>query len=104
MQLDAAARRGDIKTLKGFGARHEERILAGIAFLHRRTGRLSIGTALPAAGELAATLSGALATRVEIAGSVRRMCETVANLDFAAATVASRALAAAARGLLRTQT
>ncbi len=86
MQLDAAAQRGDIRALKGFGARQEERIVKGIAFLNKRTGRLSIGTALPAAELAARIISDACGCNVSVAGSTRRMCETVGNIDLVAAT------------------
>ena len=86
MQLDAAAHRGDIRALKGFGARQEERITKGIAFLNKRTGRLSIGTALPAAESAAQAIAAALGCDAEVAGSTRRMCETVGNIDLVVAT------------------
>lgn len=100
-QLESAAQRGEIRTLKGFGSRHEERILKGIAFLNRRTGRLSIGAALPATEELAHKLGDALSARVEIAGSVRRMCETVGNFDLVAATSDVDKLVEAVGGFLK---
>lgn len=84
VQLDSAARRGSIRDLKGFGAKQEERILKGIAFLNKRTGRLSIGTALPVAESLVASLERAMGMRVSAAGSSRRMCETVGNIDLVA--------------------
>ena len=85
VQLEASAKQGEIRQLKGLGAKHEARILAGIAFLNQRSGRLSIGAALPAAEALATALADRLHVAVSIAGSIRRMCETVGNLDFVAA-------------------
>ena len=96
-QLESAARVGQLRALKGFGAKHEARILEGIAFLNRRTNRLSIGTALPVAERIADALHETLGTRVEIVGSTRRRCETVGNLDLLAAVVATDALADAVR-------
>jgi DNA polymerase (family 10) len=84
VQLEACARQGEIRKLKGFGAKQEARILSGIAFLNQRTGRLSIGTGLPAAEAIAEELRVRLGVDVAIAGSVRRMCETVGNLDLVA--------------------
>lgn len=81
-ELEAAALGGRIRQLKGLGKRSEERILEGIAFLNQRTHRYSIGMALPAAERLTATLGAILNTRVEIAGSVRRMAGTVGNVDL----------------------
>ncbi len=96
MQLDAAAQRGDIRAVKGFGARQEERIIKGIAFLNRRTGRLSIGTALPAAEAAARTLVTALGCDAAVAGSTRRMCETVGNIDLVVASEDADAIAGVA--------
>jgi DNA polymerase (family X) len=100
--LEQAARQGLVRSLKGMGARQEERILEGIAFLRQRTGRISIGAALPAARELSRTLGESLGTRVAIVGSVRRGCETVGNIDLlvdcADLTDASRILQQRYRG------
>lgn len=83
-QLEEAARNARLRSVKGFGARQEARILEGIAFLNRRSNRFSIGMALPLATRLAEELRMHLAGRVEIAGSVRRGCETVGNIDLLA--------------------
>jgi len=99
-QLEGAAQRGEIRALKGFGARNEERIIKGIAFLNQRTGRLSIGTAFPATEDMCRRLEEVLRVRVEAAGSVRRMCETVGNLDLVASSQNSEAIADAAHELL----
>jgi DNA polymerase (family X) len=95
VQLETRAKQGEIRQLKGFGAKQEARILEGIGFLNQRTGRLSIGAALPAAEALAAALADRLNVAVSIAGSVRRMCETVGNIDIVAATDDDDAVAAA---------
>lgn len=87
VQLEAAATAQQIRTLKGFGAKQEARIREGIAFLNRRTHRISIGIALPAAEQLSETLWSQLGVAVQVAGSVRRMCETVGNIDLVAATL-----------------
>lgn len=94
-QLESSARAGQLRALKGFGAKQEARILEGIAFLNRRTNRLSIGTALPVAERIADALREMLGTRVEIAGSIRRRCETVGNLDLLAAVASTEAIATA---------
>jgi DNA polymerase (family 10) len=95
VQLESCARQGEIRKLKGFGAKQEARILSGIAFLNQRTGRLSIGTGLPAAELIAEELNAKLGIDVAITGSVRRMCETVGNLDLVAATDDADSIAAA---------
>ncbi|HET9014152.1 MAG TPA: helix-hairpin-helix domain-containing protein, partial [Thermomicrobiaceae bacterium] len=94
-QLEVAARAGQLRTLKGFGPKQEARILEGIAFLNRRTNRLSIGTALPVAERIAAALAERLGARVEVVGSVRRCCETVGNVDLLAAVPDTGAIASA---------
>ncbi len=99
-QLEVAAHRGEIRALKGFGARNEEKILKGIAFLNRRTGRLSIGAALPAVEEMCRFLAEKLDVQVAIAGSVRRMCETVGNFDLVVATSNTTSVANALADLL----
>jgi DNA polymerase (family X) len=81
-ELEVAASAGEIQTLKGMGKRQEARILEGIAFLNQRTGRVSIGAALPEAREIVRRIHESLGVRVELAGSVRRMLETVGNIDL----------------------
>lgn len=82
VQLEEAASTGQLRTLRGIGPRQEARILEGIAFLNRRSNRLSIGAALPVAERLVAALRQRLDTTAEIVGSVRRRCETVENIDL----------------------
>jgi DNA polymerase (family X) len=81
-QLETAVDNGTIADLKGFGKKQVARITEGIAFLRQRTGRLSIGTALPVARELSRALGESLEARVEIAGSLRRGVDTVGNIDI----------------------
>lgn len=83
-ELEEAARAGTLATLKGVGPKAAANILDGIVSLQRRTGRVSIGVALPLAERLAASLCDQAGCRVEIAGSVRRMAETVGNVDLLA--------------------
>lgn len=84
VELRQAAESGRVRALKGFGAKQEQRILDGIAFLQSRDDRLNIGEALPTAELIAALLSERLDTRVAIAGSVRRGKETVGDLNLVA--------------------
>lgn len=94
--LEAAAQAGKIRGLPGMGAKSEENILKGIEAYRRRTERLPIGKALPYAENLVRALveTGTL-ERVEIAGSLRRMRDTVGDVDLVA-TAAEPALAMAA--------
>ncbi|HET7093338.1 MAG TPA: PHP domain-containing protein, partial [Thermomicrobiales bacterium] len=61
----------------------EATVIAGLEALRRRTGRISIGVALPAAQRLLGDLEGALpSAQIAIAGSVRRMEATVGDIDL----------------------
>ncbi len=82
-ELEAAARAGRLRTLPGMGAKSEARILAGIESLARRTGRTPLEKAWPFAQQLLALLRavpGVVAA--EAAGSLRRMRETVGDIDL----------------------
>ena len=84
--LEAAAKDGKLSQLPGMGEKSTAKILAGIAALHRRSGRISIGIAWPAAQELIEFLRhqpGVVA--VSTAGSLRRMRATIGDLDLVAA-------------------
>jgi DNA polymerase (family 10) len=75
------------------GAKSETAILEGLASLARRTGRISIGRALPLANEIIAALKkvkGVVAA--EPAGSLRRMRSTVGDLDILVAAKDSAAV------------
>ena len=86
--LEAAAKAGQLRALPGMGARSEARILESIEALKRRqTGRLSIGVALPIAEQLLAELRKHPQVKAaEAAGSLRRMRETVGDLDLLVST------------------
>ncbi|SEM23151.1 DNA polymerase/3'-5' exonuclease PolX [Streptacidiphilus jiangxiensis] len=84
--LRAAAQAGRLHDLPGFGGRTEENILHGLEVLHQAAGRADLGTATALAEEVTAALSavpGCL--RCTWAGSLRRMRETVGDLDVLAA-------------------
>lgn len=86
-ELQAAAEAGKLRTLKGFGAKSEEKILKGIALLAKRgDDRTPIGDARPLAEGLVAALQAALPPgtidRIEIAGSLRRWKETIGDMDL----------------------
>jgi DNA polymerase (family 10) len=81
--LEAAAQAGKLRELPGMGEKSEARILAGIQALSRRTTRIPLGRAWPVAQQLLARLRelpGVAAA--EAAGSLRRMRETVGDLDL----------------------
>jgi DNA polymerase (family X) len=81
--LEAAIADGRIEKLAGFGKKSVERIAEGLEFLKRSAGRTPLGVALPVAEGLRDAVAGLEAVkRVEIAGSARRGCETVGDLDL----------------------
>ncbi len=84
-ELEAAVKTHKVKSLEGFGAKTEENILKGIGFLKLHEGRFSLGEALPIARSISERLSKVEGVeRVEIAGSLRRMKETIGDADFLA--------------------
>lgn len=84
--VERAAEAGELRKLPGLGARSEQRILEGIRALHRRSGRVSLGVAWPAAAELLEQLQNLPGVQVvSAAGSLRRMKATVGDLDLLAA-------------------
>ena len=85
--LEAAARAGQLRGLPGMGAKSEEKIIKGIEALARRSGRTPLGVAWPFARELLAFLRGlSQVSAVEPGGSLRRMRETVGDIDILAAS------------------
>jgi DNA polymerase (family 10) len=82
--LEAALHDGRLATMKGMGPKAQARIAEGLAFVQRRSGRTSIGIAWPLAERLARRLAALTGGAVYVAGSVRRMCDTVGNIDLVA--------------------
>ena len=83
--LEVAARAGKIRTLPHFGQRSEEKILKAIDFARSTGGRILLATVEPVIEALAEDVrrfSGV--ERVEIAGSIRRRRETIADADLLA--------------------
>jgi len=100
--LEAACREGRLAGIKGFGPRTAERVLKGIALLRSSAGLHRYGRARRRAEEaLAALESAGLASRIEIAGSLRRRKEIVRDIDIVAASPDPGALADAFRRLPR---
>lgn len=87
-ELEAAAQAGKLRELSGFGAKSEQKVLAGIAALKaRRTDRTPIGDALPLAEALLADLRALPEVQsAEAAGSLRRRKETVGDIDILVAS------------------
>lgn len=72
-----------IRDLEGFGEKSEEEISKGTALLESSKGRMPIGNALPEAESIIKELEASgLIKRSSIAGSARRMRDTVGDLDI----------------------
>ncbi len=83
--LKKAVQEHRLLKLKGFGEKKEAKILRGIEFLAEAKKRTPIGIALPLAEEMVALVKGsAPVINMSYAGSLRRMRETVGDLDFLA--------------------
>jgi DNA polymerase (family 10) len=92
-ELEAAARQEKLRHLPGMGAKSEAKIVAGIEALSRRTTRIPLGRAWPVAQELLDFLRSVAGVRAaEAAGSLRRMRDTVGDLDLLVATSDSQAV------------
>jgi DNA polymerase (family 10) len=100
--LREAAETQRIQTLKGFGPKAEEAILTALdaAGAGEHAQRVVLDRALSVGEELVAALRAHPASeRVELAGSARRMTDSVKDLDVIATATDPRALAQAAAGL-----
>ncbi|MDE1810460.1 MAG: DNA polymerase/3'-5' exonuclease PolX [Candidatus Micrarchaeota archaeon] len=74
-----------IGKLEGFGEKSEEMIHKGLDLLQRSSGRMLLGDALPVAEAIVQRLKDSgLVDRALVAGSARRMRETVGDLDILA--------------------
>lgn len=84
-ELEAAAKEGRIATVLGFGAKTQEKILAGIAEHRQHTSRSLLADAERFVEPLLAYLNGIPEVeRLEVAGSYRRRRETVGDIDLLA--------------------
>ncbi len=79
--LAEAIRAGRLAGLRGFGAKSEENILKGIEQLQQAGERVHLGVAMDLAERVIASLP---AERIAYAGSLRRMKDTVGDIDILA--------------------
>jgi DNA polymerase (family 10) len=98
--LKAAAERGEIRKLRGFGPKAEATLLETLAEGHDGTPqpRVLLPRALPLAEQIAGALAGIRPhppERVEIAGSARRMADSVKDIDIIATAQDPKALTSA---------
>ncbi|MFE6053798.1 DNA polymerase/3'-5' exonuclease PolX [Kitasatospora sp. NPDC056446] len=99
-ELAEAVRADRLAGLAGFGERSGEKILHGIELLRQSGGRILLDTATGLADQLVAALSAVPGcTRCAYAGSLRRMRETVGDIDVLATAEDSGPLTAALTGL-----
>jgi DNA polymerase (family X) len=82
-ELAAAIDAGRLKDLRGFGDRTEENILRGIALVQESGARVQINVAMELAEDVIGRLGGLKETRqIAYAGSLRRMAETIGDVDI----------------------
>ncbi len=81
--LERAAKAHKIAPLFGFGEKTEKNILEGIDFLKRDKGRFLLSEILPTVKEVMAKLQNLKEVKkISIAGSLRRMKETIGDADL----------------------
>jgi DNA polymerase (family 10) len=96
-ELEAAARDGRLASQQGFGVKTAAAVLRGIASLREKSGQIIYSLAIAEARKFAdgvAALPGVVA--VEIAGSLRRACEIVRDIDLVVGCTADPHLVASA--------
>lgn len=87
VELEAAARANRLRDVAGLGARTEERILAELERLKQRSGRHQLGLTSQVAEELVAELRTCPAVvEAAVVGSVRRMADTIGNVNLLVAS------------------
>jgi len=85
--LEQACLDGRLTGIRGFGPKSAQHILKGIGFVRGASGRFRYATARARALSIADALRATgLATRVEVAGSLRRRLEIVKDIDLVAAS------------------
>jgi len=81
--LEKAAKAHKIASLFGFEEKTEKNILEGITFLKRSKGRFLLGEIMPVVEEVLEELkSFKEIKKISVAGSVRRMKETIGDVDI----------------------
>jgi DNA polymerase (family 10) len=93
--LETAARTGQIKAIRGLGARKEAQILKAVTERRSVAGRRLASEALATADRLVAELAErAPLTHLSIVGSLRRGCETSGDIDILASATSPDAMQA----------
>jgi DNA polymerase (family 10) len=87
-KLKAACDGDQVSGLKGFGAKTQQKILEGLAFLGQVGERVRIDQALPLAMRLMDGLRSCLGIqRLELCGSLRRRKEVIRDIDILASAI-----------------
>jgi len=82
-ELERAAKEHKIRDVKGLGPKIEENVVEGIGLARAKKKRKLLATAYPLAESLCKQLAKE-AVKVDVAGSLRRMKETVGDVDILA--------------------
>ncbi|MEV0970802.1 DNA polymerase/3'-5' exonuclease PolX [Microtetraspora glauca] len=91
--LEAAIRAGLLHGLHGFGPKTEENLLHGIELMHKAGERVDLGIGMSAAEEIIASLRQVPGCeRCVYAGSLRRMKDTIGDIDVLATSCEPAAL------------
>jgi DNA polymerase (family 10) len=86
-ELADAIKAEKLRDLKGFGEKTEENILHGIALMQQAGGRILLSTAMEAAEDIVTELSRITGcAQCAYAGSLRRMKETIGDIDILVAS------------------
>jgi DNA polymerase (family 10) len=81
--LARAAEQHEIREIKGFGSKTEKNILEYLELARRSKERILLGFVLPIANEIKERLKKEKAvSQLEVTGSLRRMCETIGDIDI----------------------
>jgi DNA polymerase (family 10) len=76
-----------LRDVRGFGAKTEENILRGIRQMQKAGGRVQLGAAIDLAEEILTELKSLPeVVRADYAGSLRRMCDTIGDIDLLVAS------------------
>jgi DNA polymerase (family 10) len=85
--LEAAARAGQVRTVKGFTQKSEEKLLRSIETLKRGEGRVRISEAAEVADDMLGYLQARHpSAQISLAGPLRRSQETMSGVHFVAAS------------------
>ena len=85
--LREAVESGRIAELKGFGARTESNIRRGLERFQQQTGRALVSVATDLAEDFIERISSSVdVERIDYAGSLRRMVETIGDVDLLVAS------------------